>query len=94
MHKSLTQISRLIMLVLDGDSLSQYTEYNKGAIQHYLRDWGTDHKMGTLETTLLAHLAASTQFSRRNLLRQFSARTFSFSNDNDNPETSFGENFL
>ena len=35
MHKSLTQISRIIMLVLDGDSLSQYTENNKGSIQHY-----------------------------------------------------------
>ena len=76
MHKSLTQISRLIMLVLDGDSLSQYTEYNKGAIQHYLRDWGTDHKMGTLETTLLAHLAARTQFSRRKSIEAISSQNF------------------
>ena len=64
------------MLVLDGDSLSQYTEYNKGAIQHYLRDWGTDHKMGTLETTLLAHLAASTQFSRRKSIETISSQNF------------------
>ena len=78
MHKSLTQISRIIMLcVLDGDSLSQYRENNKGSIQHYHWETGAqtvkwEHQKPHSPRPLIQQLA---QFSRRgNLLRQFSVR--------------------
>ena len=41
-----------------------------------IRDWGTDHKMGTLDTTLPTHLAARTQFSRRKSIETIFSQNF------------------